>query len=117
MSDQSDLIVKLADMAAELRQLITDAHAATKDLRSATAEYKKVLDTAAQSTVDERIDLAVSAGLAKYESTIKEAMNTAVAKVNDEFTKLANIYLTGSSTKTGPESLHDVAMKARRFKI
>lgn len=107
MSERSDLVVKLAEMATGLRGLIAEAHGVMKDLQHWTKEAR----VAVSGAVADHIDAEVREQLEKLGEVTKEQMAVAVAKVDAEFAKLAKLYLEGRGSKGEP--LHDLALRAK----
>lgn len=84
-----DRLAELVTVREELRHLITEAHAATKDLRAAVRASKEELEL----DVEARLNAAVSDGLAEYATVLRKAMDDGIAHVAGEFDKLAAVYL------------------------
>lgn len=107
MAGESKLLAEIERFEtarAELRETISAAHAATKDLRSAIREardVKKLVDEAARGTVEERIAAEVDTQLRALGEKTKTAMAASVEKVNGEFAKLTNLSLYGNEQGRG----------------
>lgn len=81
--------------ADELRELIREAHGATRDLRAAIRDARAV----APAIVSEHLDAEVKRAVDKLGETTEKAMDASVAKVNREFDRLADILMG----RTGPD--------------
>lgn len=101
LADLETRVAQLEQAAERIRELVREAHAATKDLRSAIRDANEVLSS---GPVMERIDREVALGLERYTNEIKRAQAAAVEKVGDTFEELAAIY-TGEDRRHGPTLL------------
>jgi hypothetical protein len=77
----------------ECREMIREAHAATKDLRTAVREAKKELQDLAKGEVASHIQLEVSRQLTELDERTREAMTAATQKVIAEFDRFGEALL------------------------
>jgi hypothetical protein len=77
----------------ECREMIREAHAATKDLRSAVREAKGELRALAKDEVAAQIQLEVSRQLDELDERTREAISTATQKVIAEFDRFGESLL------------------------
>lgn len=96
--------------AEVLRALVQEAHGVLKDLRAAIREGREV----APAIVEQHLDGAVKAGLEDYAATIETAMDAAVARVNGEFDKLADLLL-GRDAESRREGRADIPSLVERM--
>lgn len=68
-------------LAIEMRGLISDAHSATKDMRSALAEYRQLLADA-DKTVDAAMERAVNRALDQWTNHLQAEQNRHAANLN-----------------------------------
>lgn len=102
-------IEQLEQTAETIRELVREAHAATKDLRHAIRDATEVLSS---TPVMQRIDHEVALGLERYANEIKRAQTAAVERVAATFDELAAIYL-GEDDGLSLLTLADRKRKAR----
>ncbi len=102
--------VDLGREAEALRALVQEAHGVLKDLRAAIKEGREV----APAVVGQHLDDAVKAGLEDYADTIGKAMDAAVAHVNGEFDKLADLLL-GRDAESRREGRADIPALVERM--
>jgi phage shock protein A len=76
---------RLEAAVAECREMIREAHAATKDLRTAVREAKQEIRALAQDEVAAHIQHEVSRQLEELEQRTGEAVTAATQKVIAEF--------------------------------
>jgi len=76
---------RLEAAVGECREMIREAHAATKDLRAAVREAKRELQDLAKDEVSARIQGEVSRQLEELGERTREAVSTATQKVIAEF--------------------------------
>jgi hypothetical protein len=79
--------------ASECREMIREAHAATKDLRAAVREAKKELGALAHDEVAAHIQLEVSRQLEELGERTREAVSAATQKVIAEFDRFGESLL------------------------
>lgn len=91
-------LTKLEQLRDELRELIREAHGATKDLRQAVRDAKK----AVESDIAETMKAEVERQVAHLGEATGKAMRAAVEKVHREFDRLEAIF-----TGTDPQSRHE----------
>jgi allophanate hydrolase subunit 2 len=76
---------RLQAAIGECREMIRDAHAATKDLRAAVREAKQVAQDLAKDEVSARIQSEVSRQLDELGERTREAVSASTQKVIAEF--------------------------------
>jgi hypothetical protein len=84
---------KYIEAAADLRELVRDAHAVIKDLRAATREAKAELAGAAGGAVGERITAEVDGQLAALRDQVAAAVTDATGRVVEEFDRFGEALL------------------------
>jgi chromosome segregation ATPase len=84
---------RLEAAVAECREMIREAHAATKDLRAAVREAKNELRALAHDEVAAHIQLEVSRQLAELAERTGEAISAATQKVIAEFDRFGESLL------------------------
>jgi phage protein D len=84
---------RLEVAVGECREMIREAHAATKDLRSAVREAKGELRALAKDEVAAQIQLEVSRQLADLGARTSEAITAATQKVIAEFDRFGESLL------------------------
>jgi Glu-tRNA(Gln) amidotransferase subunit E-like FAD-binding protein len=84
---------KLEAAVAECREMIREAHAATKDLRTAVREAKKELHDLAKDEVAAHIQQEVSRQLEELGERTREAVSAATQKVIAEFDRFGESLL------------------------
>jgi hypothetical protein len=84
---------RLEAAAGECREMIREAHAATKDLRAAVREAKKELGAIAHGEVAAHIQLEVSRQLEELGECTREAVSAATQKVIAEFDRFGESLL------------------------
>ena len=89
MSEQD----RLEAAIGECREMIREAHAATKDLRAAVREAKKELGALAHDEVAAHIQLEVSRQLEELGERTRAAVNAATQKVIAEFDRFGESLL------------------------
>lgn len=106
---------RLEAAAAECRELLRDAHAATKDLRAAVREAQKELRTLAEEEVAAHIRQEVSRQLEELGERTREAVSEATRKVISEFDRFGESLLgketywqTASGRRAAPRPDPDV---------
>jgi len=93
---EEDAVSELERMEAavgECREMVREAHAATKDLRAAVREAKKELHALAQDEVAAHIQLEVSRQLEELGERTREAVSAATRKVIAEFDRFGEALL------------------------
>src|SRR5204862_6224322 len=75
---------RLEAAAGECREMIREAHAATKDLRAAVREAKSELHALTREEVAAHIQLEVSRQLEELDEGTREALSVATEEVIDE---------------------------------
>jgi hypothetical protein len=83
-TEQTDLD-RLITAMAECRELVRDAHAATKDLRTAIREAKTETAGLAASEVDGRVRAEIDAELARLDGATSAAITAAADEVASRF--------------------------------
>ena len=86
-------IDRLEEAVSECREMIREAHAATKDLRAAVREAKKELSAMAKDEVAGQIQLEVSGQLGELGERTSEAVSAATQKVIAEFDRFGESLL------------------------
>jgi hypothetical protein len=84
---------RLEAAVGECREMIREAHAATKDLRAAVREAKRELQDLAKDEVSARIQGEVSRQLEELGERTQEAVSTATQKVIAEFDRFGESLL------------------------
>jgi Glu-tRNA(Gln) amidotransferase subunit E-like FAD-binding protein len=84
---------RLQAAVGECREMIREAHAATKDLRAAVREAKTELQDLAKDEVTAQIQREVSRQLEELGERTREAMSTATQKVIAEFDRFGESLL------------------------
>jgi phage protein D len=84
---------RLEAAVGECREMIREAHAATKDLRAAVREAKQELRALAQDEVAAHIQLEVSRQLEVLGERTREAVTAATQKVIAEFDRFGESLL------------------------
>jgi hypothetical protein len=84
---------RLEAATGECREMIREAHAATKDLRAAVREAKRELQDLAKDEVGARIQDEVSRQLEELGERTREAVSTATQKVIAEFDRFGETLL------------------------
>ena len=84
---------RLDAAVGECREMIREAHAATKDLRAAVREAKRELQDLARDEVSARIQGEVSRQLEELGERTREAVSAATQKVITEFDRFGEALL------------------------
>lgn len=84
---------RLQAAVGECREMVREAHAATKDLRAAVREAKKELHALAEDEVATRIQLEVSRQLEELGERTSAAVSAATQKVIAEFDRFGESLL------------------------
>jgi hypothetical protein len=84
---------RLEAAVSECREMVREAHAATKDLRAAVREAKREMQDLAKDEVGVRIQDEVSRQLDELGERTREAVNTATQKVIAEFDRFGETLL------------------------
>ena len=84
---------RLEAAAGECREMIREAHAATKDLRAAVREAKSELHALTRDEVAAHIQLEVSRQLEELDERTREAISAATQKVIAEFDRFGESLL------------------------
>jgi hypothetical protein len=84
---------RLEAAAGECREMIREAHAATKDLRAAVREAKTELHALTRDEVAAHIQLEVSRQLEELDERTREAISAATQKVIAEFDRFGESLL------------------------
>jgi hypothetical protein len=84
---------RLEAAAGECREMIREAHAATKDLRAAVREAKAELHALTRDEVGAHIQLEVSRQLEELDERTREAISAATQKVIAEFDRFGESLL------------------------
>ncbi|HEY1344252.1 MAG TPA: hypothetical protein VGF54_04560 [Streptosporangiaceae bacterium] len=84
---------RLEAAAGECREMIREAHAATKDLRAAVREAKAELNALTRDEVAGHIQLEVSRQLEELDERTREAISAATQKVIAEFDRFGESLL------------------------
>jgi hypothetical protein len=84
---------RLEAAAGECREMIREAHAATKDLRAAVREAKGELHALTRDEVAAHIQLEVSRQLEELDERTREAISAATQKVIAEFDRFGESLL------------------------
>jgi len=106
MSDLDELPRQLT----ELRDLIRQAHEATRDLRAVLREAKAVRDSlpaAAEKAVTEKFQAEVQSGLASFQDALDKAIEDGTQAVFRRFDKLEKLLLgeDDKSVRAGKPSI------------
>jgi Glu-tRNA(Gln) amidotransferase subunit E-like FAD-binding protein len=84
---------RLEAAVGDCREMIREAHAATKDLRAAVREAKKELSALAKDEVAAHIELEVSRQMEELSERTSEAVSAATQKVIAEFDRFGESLL------------------------
>jgi DNA topoisomerase VI subunit B len=84
---------RLEAAIGECREMIREAHAATKDLRTAVREAKREMQDLAKDEVAAHVQLEVSRQLEELGERTREAVSTATQKVIAEFDRFGESLL------------------------
>jgi phage protein D len=84
---------RLEAAVTECREMIREAHAATKDLRAAVREAKQEIRTLTQDEVADQLRLEVSRQLEELGERTSEAITAATQKVITEFDRFGEALL------------------------
>lgn len=84
---------RLEAAVGDCREMIREAHAATKDLRAAVREAKKELSALAKDEVAVHIELEVSRQMEELSERTSEAVSAATQKVIAEFDRFGESLL------------------------
>ena len=84
---------RLEAAVGECRELIREAHAATKDLRAAVRDAKKELQSLAKDEVAAQLQVEVSQQLEELGERTREAVTAATQKVIAEFDRFGESLL------------------------
>jgi phage protein D len=84
---------RLEAAVTECREMIREAHAATKDLRAAVREAKQEIRTLTQDEVADQLRLEVSRQLEELGERTSEAITAATQKVIAEFDRFGEALL------------------------
>ena len=84
---------RLEAAVSECREMVREAHAATKDLRAAVREAKREMQDLAKDEVGAQIQDEVSRQLDELGERAREAVNTATQKVIAEFDRFGETLL------------------------
>jgi chromosome segregation ATPase len=84
---------RLEAAVGECREMIREAHAATKDLRAAVREAKREVQDLTKDEVSARIQGEVSRQLEELDERTREAVSTATQKVIAEFDRFGESLL------------------------
>ncbi len=84
---------RLEAAVGECREMIREAHAATKDLRAAVREAKREMQDLAKDEVGARLQDEVSRQLEELGERTREAVSTATQKVIAEFDRFGETLL------------------------
>ena len=84
---------RLEAAAGECREMIREAHAATKDLRAAVREAKAELHALTRDEVAAHVQLEVSRQLEELDERTREAISAATQKVIAEFDRFGESLL------------------------
>jgi DNA topoisomerase VI subunit B len=86
-------VERLEAAVGECREMIREAHAATKDLRAAVREAKREMQDLAKDEVGARIQDEVSRQLEELGERTREAVSAATQKVIAEFDRFGETLL------------------------
>ena len=84
---------RLEAAVGECREMVREAHAATKDLRAAVREAKKEVQDLAKDEVAAHVQQEVSRQLEELDERTREAINAATQKVIAEFDRFGESLL------------------------
>jgi hypothetical protein len=108
--DWAAIIDKLVAATEDARDVIREAHGASRDLRQLIAEARRVIATDVETALKKQLVSSVTEALEQVGSATRDAMEDAVARVNAKFDELEEI-LTGAdprSRRQGKPSLEDL---------
>jgi methyl-accepting chemotaxis protein len=84
---------RLEAAVGECREMVREAHAATKDLRAAVREAKKEVQALAKDEVADHVQQEVSRQLEELDERTREAITAATQKVIAEFDRFGESLL------------------------
>jgi len=98
------LIERLEAAALDARLAVTETHSATKALRAVEREIRDLqatLDEAAKVAVETRLNEAVQAGLEKFQSSYRNALDAQLKRVRKVFDEYSNLCMYGNKQGKG----------------
>lgn len=107
-----DLIDRLGAAAMECRELIREAHAATKDLRQAIKDAEQAVSNLAGPLIEAKCEAVLVEGIELYQEVLRKAIDKATEAVFHRFDTLADT-LTGKGKPDGLEEIARTRLAAR----
>lgn len=104
MSQLQETIEKLNAAIAECRQVTSEAHAATKDLRKAERDARALIDRLVDERVEALVNESVAKGLAEYSDSLRKHTDEAHAQVIASFDELTSLLMRGTAAKRARRS-------------
>lgn len=103
--------------AMDCRAVVTEAHEATRDLRTAIKEAREVNSTLAQKAIDERLEPIVVAEIAKMQKAVLDQIDRATKRVYERFDKIGDVLLHEEGGESLAQLLTRVgkALRARQL--
>ena len=101
--DPTKITYDLEEAIIEAKELLSEVRSELKEARRVIKEMKHERETYIRQEVTERLEQAVEEGLKQYAAVVVKAMDEAVAKVNREFEKLFNTFMTGHKSGDGTD--------------
>jgi hypothetical protein len=115
--DWDSTIDRLAAATSDAREVIAEAHGATRDLRQALAEARELLartvPEAVRVELDSRLKEAIEANLAALGTETTKAIDAAVTRVGREFGRLERVIL-GTDAEARSEGKPTIEALVRR---
>lgn len=97
MGSFEDNIARLEQATTEVREVVAEAHAVLKDMRSERREIERLLGTHAAQLVENRLNGLVKEGMDELGRMLRETSDGIYEKVGQQVDKLINLAL-------GPEN-------------
>ena len=112
MTDKTEELTALRD---ELKDLIREAHGATKDLAKIVRDARNEINKLMHTSISNEMNLLVEARVSMLTEATQQAMRDSVKKVQASFDNLADIYMNGTKGKEG-DSLSELGEAARKHR-
>lgn len=106
---------RLDEAAANLRALISEAHAATKDLRKATAEAKALVESGVEAEVKGQISAEVRVQWERFQGQVTEAIELATDSVYKRFDAMMSIFTGRGSERNLAEMMEPLVRNKDSF--
>lgn len=106
-----DLADRIYQAATECREVIREAHEATRDLNQAVKEARELIRVTAATEIGDLLVKELKLQVDAVSETLQQHIAKAAAKITSEFDRLGKVYLEGTD---GEESIHELALRTRR---